>query len=131
MSLKDVYYYLFYKYYKLAKWSPSIFPSDMVATISVASLELWTMFSFYNYYDITRGKHSELSFLSFKGIIPILIILSTKFYYFGSNSKWKPYFHKYERWPKEKNLKGTWIIIILTVFVFLNLGVSFYLNRPQ
>ena len=130
MNTKEMYYYLFYKFYKFAKWSPSIFSSDTVATILVASLELWAIFSLNNYYDIIRGKHSELSFLSFKGIIPILIILSTKFYYFGSNNKWKPYFNEYERWPKEKNIRGTWIVVGLTIFIFLNLGLSSYFNPP-
>lgn len=130
MNTKEMYSYLFYKFYKFAKWSPSIYPSDTVATLSVASLEIWSLFSLDNYYDIIRGRHGQLSFVSFKVLIPFLTIIFLKFYYFGSSKKWRQYILRYERWPKEKNIKGTWIVVGLTIFIFLNLGLSLYLNPP-
>ena len=131
MGLKKMYYYLFYKFYRLFEaYKTTRWLTDIKAVIVVMSIEVWALFSLQNYYDVLLHQHGKLSFYSFKVLIPFAIIIIINWFAFVHDDKWKEYVYEFDQWPKEKNKKGTWIVAGITLFVFAILVFSFYLNPP-
>jgi purine-cytosine permease-like protein len=132
MSIIEMYYYLFYKFYKLFKaitFTRSLY--DMKAVIVVMSLELWIILSLYNYYAVLSNQYGQFEILSFKILVPCIIIIIIKWFAFWRNDDWKGYVNKFDQWPKERNIQGTWIVVAIVLFVSANLAFSFYLNPPS
>ncbi len=128
MNLKIAYYYIFYKLYKFIEWSPSIYSSYSGAVSLLMLLEIWTLFSINNYWDVFIGKHGTLTFISFKVLFPITILLLLKWIAFWKDDKWKAYVKEFEQLPKRKNIKGSWIVAFITLLCFANFVFSFYFN---
>jgi len=126
-----MYYYLFYKYYKLFEaFKPKQWTPDISAITLLMSLEIWIFFAANNYYDILSHQHGTLVFFSFRILIPFIIILLIKWLAFWRNDRWKNYIHKFDQLPEETNQTGTSIVTFITIFIFANLIFSFYLNPP-
>lgn len=126
-----MYYYLFYKFYKLFKaitYTKALY--DMKAVTLVMSLELWIILSLYNYYAVLVNQRGQFEILSFKILVPCVIIIIIKWFAFWRNDDWKGYVNKFDQWPKKKNMVGTWIVIGVVLFIAANLVFSFYLNPP-
>ena len=131
MSITEIYYYLFYKFYKLfAAFKPKIWPADMSAVTVVLSLEICILFSLSNYYDVFIKRQEDLEFLSLKILIPFILILAIKWLAFWRNDKWKDYVSKFDQWSENENSRGTQAVVLLTIIIIANLILSFYLNPP-
>lgn len=120
---KKAYYYLFYKYFKFAKWSPSIFPSDWVATICMVTVELWILFAFLTYWDFLIGN-SKYSFFSLRFLIPFIGILVLKWFAFEKDKGWKKYIKEFDRIPKSKNITGSVGVALFTLLALINFCIS-------
>jgi hypothetical protein len=131
MTLKKMYYYLFYKFYKLFEaFKTTRWLTDFKAGIVIAVLEIWLLFSVYSYIDVINGKRTEYDLISLKVILPSAIIFLIKWFAFVKDDSWKDYVKEFDEWPKEKNRKGTWVVVSIVLFVMGNLVFSLYLNPP-
>lgn len=131
MNITEMYYYLFYKYYRLFQtFKPKGWTADMSAVTVILSLEIAIVFSLYNYYAIITQKHQELEFFSFEILIPFFLIIVLKWIAFWRNDKWKDYIFKFDQWSEEENSGGTRAVAWLTILIIGNLVLSFYLNPP-
>jgi len=134
MSIIDSYYYLFYIFYRLFEaFDQTRWLTKVKATISVATLEVLMVFSCVNYWDVFNHQKSNTVFFSLEiviCIIIIIIILLIKWFVFISNDKWKSYVIEFDQWSKDKNLKGTKITIVITLFIFFNFVFSCILFSP-
>lgn len=128
--MKEKYYYLFYKFYLFADWSPSIFPSDLVAASMILVLEIFTGFSLINYHDVYMHHHGSVDIFSWEIAAPMCFLLFINYACFLHSEKWKVYFLKFDQLDDNKNLKGTWLVILIVVIILVNLVVSFCLNPP-
>ena len=130
MSIRQLYYYWFYKYYKLLNSSfLTRENSKTKAGFTITGLEIWFLFSLYNYYQIIIGRRDiNLSLLSVKVLVPLSLIVFIKWLAFIRDDKWKGYVYEFDQWPKERNLKGSWIVFGVTVFIIANFIISNSLN---
>ena len=125
-----MYCYLFYKLYKFAKWSPSIYPSDFGAVTLIGTLELGFLFSIQNYWMAYTKHNVNDTFFSLKILIVLFLIIYTKWLFFWRKSKWKIYVNEFDKLPKRKNIIGTWLVVFIVVFILTNAIVSSYLFSP-
>jgi hypothetical protein len=132
MGIKEFYYYIFYKFYKLFNsFKTTRWLMDWKAAIVITVLEIWILFPIINYYDFFSGKRIELTFFSPIILIPLVSIVGLKWAMFVFNDDWKLYIKEFDKWPKAKNKKGTWILLGFILLIVVNFIFSFYLNPPS
>jgi hypothetical protein len=114
MSLKEMYYYWFYQYYTVlskpvfTKWGNAMWK----ASILMLGLEIWALFSVKNYYEILSGKRdNSLTLFPLKVMLPVSVLILINLAAFYFSDKWKGYVKEFDKWPKEKNKKGRWIVL--------------------
>jgi len=127
MSLKDGYYYLFYKFYKLAKISPSVFPSDFVAMFIICALEPLALLSIRLYSAMLVSENEELKFYSLQVVVPLTGIFFLKYFFFLKDDMWKKKVKQFDKLASRTNLIGSWIVFAIIIFIIINLVVSCYL----
>lgn len=128
MSIVEMYYYLFYKFYKLFDFFKTKgFPPESKAIVMVMSLNLWIILSIFFYYNIVSGKRGSLILFL---LISLLIIIVGNWFIFWRKDKWRKYVTEFDQWPEEKNKQGTWIVAGLTLLLFTNLVFSLYMDPP-
>lgn len=131
-SLKRIYYYFFYKLYKFWDYiSVPKFWSEWKAGISIVALELWSVFTALNYYDIINNSKEKLSLTSPVILIPLLIIIILNYIAFDYyDYVWKKYNIRFDNLPKRKNMIGgiiVWTIILFIIIAFFT--STFYLHK--
>jgi hypothetical protein len=137
MSVKKMYCYLFYVFYKLwAKIDKGFgatgpFPTDMKAAVFILAIEIWILFSIFFYYCYFFKTHPYITFFSPQGIVPFCVLFFIKWFVFWKDDQWKNYVKEFDRWPKEKNRKGVWIVVAVVFFVISNFVISFYLSPER
>jgi len=124
MGIKEAYYYLFYKFYKLGEMSPSIFPSDFVAAVVILWLELFFLSSFVFYYRDFVDPNHKWELVSFQTLVPLIVLIVIKFFAFINDTKWKTYFKKFDKFSQEKNDNGTAIVGGIVIIVVTNFVVA-------
>jgi len=128
MSIIDIYYYTFYKFYKLfEKFEQTRWLTKEKAAICIGTLEVGIYFSLINYKDVLLQRNSSFDDYSF---IVISIIIFLKWVAFFKDEKWRDYLVLFDSWPKNKNLKGSWLVFIVTVIIVGNFIISCVLFSP-
>ena len=123
-----IYYYFFYKFYKFWEFiSIPSFLSDFKAGISLIALEIWFLLSIGVYYSVLTKETMNLSISSPIVLIPLVLILSIKYYCFIYSNKWKDHIKFFDKLEKKKNVIGTWVVILSTFLIITNLIYSFFL----
>ncbi|MCQ4142603.1 hypothetical protein [Chryseobacterium sp. EO14] len=126
---KRYYHYFYYKMYRSIEYTSNelggSFLTDLKTGIAVGALEFWLIISFLNYYNIYIDR--DVNFSKNVYIIIGLFLALIKYLMFVRTDEWKRYFEKFDALPREVNKKGGWIVFGITVFIILNLILSFYL----
>ena len=123
--MKRIYYYFFYKFYKMSEAAPSKWASDWKASIVIAALEIWLLFSLINYYNVFVDKDFFLPQIFY--IIIGVAVFVLNYYLFIHTDIWKEYVKEYDKLPKDKNRLGGIIVFFTTFFILFNIIYSFYL----
>ncbi len=123
MSIKKAYFYLFYKFYKFGERSPSVFPSDWTAATSIAILEVLFIVSLKFYYIEYIDPKNELTPLQM--ILAGIVIVLINSFAFIINDSWKHYIKEFDKLPRYKNIIGTWVVLLVVVFILVNAAISF------
>ena len=128
MTIKKIYYYLFYKLYKFFEWAPSRWLSDWKATVALMALEVLFLMSLMVYYKVFTKKDlfSDKS-LTIVGITVIIILSLIKYFAFEHRDIWKDYVKEFNKWPARKNKIGTFIVWSIVMLIIANLVFSYYL----
>ena len=127
MKIKKAYYYLFYKFYKFGEWSPSVFPSDFTAAFAIACLEVLFLISLKFYYIEFIDLNDTFTFVSFQTLIPLAAVFLVNYFAFFNNTNWKKYIIEFDRLPKNKNLIGTLIILVIVAVIIGSLAFAFHI----
>jgi hypothetical protein len=131
MSFIEIYYYTFYKYYKLFKaLNPRMWTPDMIAVLIMMNLIMFLILPIQFYYDIFSDTRGIIPFLSFKVIAVLIFILLIQWLAFWRNDNWKQYVKRFDQWPLNKNEKGGWIVAGVTILLLANFIVSLALDPP-
>ena len=131
MKATEMYYYVFYKYYKLfCNLNPKQWTPDMCAVLVLMNLDACVLFSIGFYYDILSHTRGNLTFLSLKVLIPFIIIVFVQWLAFWRDDNWKKYIYKFDKWPKDKDIRGTWVVIGISILLIANFFVALYLDPP-
>ncbi len=129
--MKKAYYYYYYKIYKSIEYTSNLlggpFLSEMKAGIVLIALELWLVFSTYNYYTVITNNILDLSINKPILFIPLFIIVSLKIYFFTDTKKWKIYKKEFDGLSSNYNKIGAIIVTIISLLIITNLIFSFYL----
>ncbi len=124
MNIKEMYYFFYYKIYKMNeltnKWFPNqIFSSKFQTFVMIFALEMWASQIPFFLYDIitnTRGNSSLCV------IIPSVLIFALNYYYFEYGNKLTQYILKFDNMPKskQKDIAGiiVWTIVISILVIF-------------
>jgi len=127
MNIVEMYYYFFYKIYSLMEYFKSHgFGNKFRAIILMTFIEGWLLFAIYNYLDVFFHHRTTIQLFSFKSV-PFIIIVLLKWFAFIRNDEWKAYEQEFDQWPQAQNLKGTYIVTVIVIFIFGNLIFSGYL----
>lgn len=126
-----MYYYLFYRLYKFWEKAPARFWSDFKSGISIIALEVWLLFSLFNYYSLIRNEKLDISFTSPVIIFPLILIFIVNYWFFVHNDKWKYYVVEFDKIPRNKNLIGGIVIWLIIVIIIVNFFVSGYLVQKN
>lgn len=126
-----MYYYLFYKIYKAFRFiepsSQDIKVTKVKAATFLSALEVLTMLSIVCYKSFIFQEHDKWEFFSFKMLAPLIIVFILDRFVLSKNDNWMRCIEKFDKWPKEKNKKGTLIVIGVIVLIFANFALSGYL----
>lgn len=129
MSIKKLYYYLFYKIYKAIIYTSTPFGdflSSFKAGLVLIVLQIWSFLSIINYYTVITGSKVELSISTPIMYIPLIIIIGFNYYTLDYLDIWKSYNQEFDQLPKKKNTIGSWIVILIVLIVIMNFVFSFY-----
>lgn len=136
MNINKLYGYFFYILYKMwLKIDKSFgatgpFPTKMKALICMFAIEVWLVFAIALYCGYFLNIHPHIAFFSFVGLAPFIVLLVMKWFIFEKDDRWKNYVREFDNWPPKRNLAGTWIVIMMILFVIFNFIYSLYLNPP-
>lgn len=122
-----VYYYFFYKFYNF--WELISFPtfwSDFKAIVTLILLEIWLLFSVFNYYSIYSNSRLEVKISSPFLLIPLIFIICSKVYLFVIDTKWKSYHLEFNKMTKSKNMLLGSIVWVITILIIANFIISTY-----
>lgn len=131
MTLKESYYYFFYKIYKSIDYTSKAmggsFWTGFKATLVIMALEIFLLIFIGVYYTVITKTSIELRPDMPIIYIPVLVLGIFNFLMFDINDNWKSYVKEFDQWPKHKNKIGSWIVLAITLFIIGNLILSFYL----
>ncbi len=130
MKIKELYYYTFYKFYRLIN-SSSVTRGNakFKAILLLIVIESWVAFSFINYYDLlVLQKQRHISSALIVSLIGFTWFI--KWLFFIRNDNWIKYVERFDQWPPQKNRKGTLIVMLVITLLTLNFIIPFYLNPP-
>jgi len=131
MSFIEMYYYIFYKYYKLCKaLKPKIWTPYMIAVLIMMNLIMFLIVPIQFYYDIFSDTRGIIPFLSFKVIAVLIFIFLIQWLAFWHNDSWKQYVERFDQWPPNKNERGGWIVAGVTILLLANFIIAFVLDPP-
>jgi hypothetical protein len=122
-----MYYYLFYKFYKVAMTGAIKSLSSFYASIGVIFIEICLLLSISNYYTISINRYSTLEVKSPAVLIAVGVLLLIDYLTFSYKGKWKIYVLEFDQLPKKQNVIGSIIVSIVIVMIVSNLIFSFYL----
>ncbi|MEC5173870.1 hypothetical protein [Chryseobacterium nepalense] len=133
-KIKKAYYYIFYKIYKSIIYTSEMvggeFWTDFKAGIVLLALELLFLGSFLNYYSIIINKRLDISIASSIILIPLIILLIIHYFCFIQTDIWKEYNKEFDTLSEKENQKGTIVVWMIAVFIFLNFfGSAFLLQK--
>jgi hypothetical protein len=120
-----MYYYLFYKFYKITV--TGAFPSlgKFYAEIFIMTLELFLLLSLFAFYNVFIDRYAKLELISVKTIVTNLVILIGNFRFF-SGDEWWDIVAEFDKWPPQKNKKGSFIVALLVLGIAASFILSFY-----
>jgi len=84
------------------------------------ALKIWIVGSLYAYISILVGRKISIKITEPLSVIPFVLAIVSTIYFFSYSKKWKPYFEKFDKWPKRKNTIGGIIVWAVAILVFLN-----------
>lgn len=125
--MKQAYYYLFYKFYRMSEAAPSRWLSDWKAGIAIIVLEIWICLSLISYFSVITKRATELTISNPIVFLPLIVIIGLNYFAFVYTDIWKEYVAEFDQLPKKKNRIGSWIVFGVVLFVVANLIFSFYL----
>jgi purine-cytosine permease-like protein len=132
MTIKKAYFYFFYKIYKfLEAFEQTRWLSELKAGCILVVLEILFLISLKVYYSVFFNPNDEFIFYSLQTLLPFSAVVLINYFCFAYDDKWKAYADEFSRWSPEVNLKGTWIVILIVLFILFNLVFSFYLLGVQ
>lgn len=126
MNIKKSYYYFFYKFYKLGERSPSSLPSNYTAAVAIIVLEVIFLGALKFYYIEFIDQNSTFQFFALQTFIPLGVVLCLNYFAFLNGVGWKKYVIEFDRWPREKNAVGTWIVVGITIFILVNMAIAIH-----
>lgn len=134
MSIKQLYCYFFYTFYKI--WfsidngfgTTGFFKTSSKALICMFAVEIWLVFSIGIYFGLLFNLHTHIPFFSFPIFAPLVILFIIKWLIFEREDKWKNYVNEFNKWPKRKNGIGFWVVGIIILVVILNFIYAVNLN---
>ncbi|WP_454046225.1 hypothetical protein [Chryseobacterium sp. Marseille-Q8038] len=127
MSIKKMYYYLFYKLYKHYENSSEPWLSNWKAGVSIGILEIWLLLSIGNYFLITTNKTVHLNLLQPIVIIPVTIVFIFNYLSFDYKDTWKKYNEEFDQLSRDQNKKGGVIIWSIIILIITNMIFSYLL----
>lgn len=129
--MKRAYYYLYYTIYKA--WSKNYNPllsNNFRADISLMAIQIWFLGVLDTYLSIILNQDAtDISIISPKVIIALILVIGSTLYFFTFSDKWKPYFEEFEKLPKRKNLIGGIVVWGIVIFIFINVFISVELAK--
>lgn len=127
MSIVKAYYYLFYKLYKVAMTGAIKSLSGFYASAGLLALEIWFLFSLYNYYAVYFNRYASLELNSVKVIVPLIVLVAINYFTISYRDIGKKHIEEFEQWPKKRNTIGSIIVSAIVLLVIGSLVFSFYL----
>jgi hypothetical protein len=132
MSFIEMYYYVFYKYYKLCRaLKPKLWTPDMIAVLIMMNLIIFIILPIQFYLDIFSDDQRTSSLSLIKVTAVLIFILIIQWLAFWRNDNWKLYIERFDQWPSEKNQRGGRIVAGVTVLLLANFIVSLILDIPE
>ncbi len=125
MNLIKIYYYLYYRMYKISMSGTIKSLSKFYAELLMIILEVSIASSMYIYYVIYINRYAKLILYSWKVFVFIFFIIITN--YFSFNKKTDYYIDLFDNMKFNKKIKYEIIIWLIVFMIFLNLIFSFYL----
>lgn len=124
--IKQGYYYLFYRLYKMSEAAPSRWLSDWKASVALGVLEMWFVASILIYYKIFINSSIDILGTSVFWVVVIIVLLIVDYFVFHYRDQWRKIVINFDELPSKKNrIYGivAWTVISL---VIANLIFSFY-----
>lgn len=123
-KIEEIYYYVFYTYYRFGELAPLKWWSDWKTVITIDYLEILFFATFWNLIRRFIEINTSFDYFSIIGFcIGVVIVLGNNIIFFRNN-KWKKEILRYKEMNKRKDIFG----IILTVIISVVIVVSYYLT---
>lgn len=126
-KVEQAYYYLFYKLYKHAEKSPTIFPYDFIAGTYLEVLIVFIILSLINYSDYITTNFIDSGSGMISVLFAILFITIPNYFIFYRKNQWKEIVKEFDKLPEENNKKGGIIVWSIIILIIGNMLFSFYL----
>lgn len=129
-KIKDIYYYLFYKFYKHFEKGPSVWMSEWKASLAMDLLIGLIALIIIIYYKIFINRYISFendNLRLYLYTIGFFTIVLPHYYIFNYKDKWKVIIFEYDKLPKRKNIIGGWVVFVFIILLIFMLIYGFYL----
>ncbi|MCL8537392.1 hypothetical protein M9991_11025 [Chryseobacterium gallinarum] len=125
-SIKQGYYYLFYRLYKMSEVAPSKWLSDWKASMALGVLEIWFVISILIYYKVFINSSVDIIGTKFVWILMVTILIIIDYFVFHHQDRWRKIINDFDQLSSKKNRIYSIIAWGVILFIIINTIFSFY-----
>jgi hypothetical protein len=127
--LSKVYYYIFYRFYKLFDSAPSRWWSEGKAGAAMTLMTIFLVFTIEGYYSISTRKNI-IPENNGKLIVSVLafVIGAINYFIFAHNQRWQNIVLDFEKHSESCQRVGKLLFWFVILFLFVNMVYMFYLT---
>lgn len=128
--MQNIFYYIFYNFYKFSKQNNSIFPSNFVALICILVLEIWLIIGVLNeFYFFSDIRLVPYNIKSINSVIILMSLIGGNIYVFEYKNKWSNIVAYIDENKSKKKVFLAWLIVVLIIINYW--VISIYLLKVK
>ncbi|MGN7758995.1 hypothetical protein ACTJIV_16100 [Chryseobacterium sp. 22532] len=125
-SIKQGYYYLFYRLYKMSEAAPSKWLSDWKASMALGVLEIWFVISILIYYKVFSNSSVDILGTNIFWFLMVIILMIIDYFVFHHKNQWKNIVANFDQLSSKKNRIYSIIAWAVILLVVINMIFSYY-----
>lgn len=128
--MQNIFYYIFYIFYKLSKRNNSVFPSNFVALVCILVLEIWLIIGILNeFYFFSNIRLVPYNIKSISSMIMLVSLIGINVYVYEYKNKWRNIIAYIDENKSKTKVFLAWFLVVLIIINYW--VISIYLLKVK